>query len=209
MCSFGLPISLAGHLYCAIGALSFLDRLPPSARLKRGSTMESTMMPPRVTGITFLEGTLRWLASRQLVETGETVNATEQFASLSITAPYLGHDRSEMQRAQAADPPAQPEVHLTSSRPFQSRISHLDTRGHNLSHISEAADTGTIPLLPVSSTAGFNGRCNKTTDTCYSFWICGSLSVGCQPCHLTLRSFISSLLTTLSNPDTWPNSSYQ
>ena len=26
--------------------------------------------------------------------------------------------------------------------------------------------------------AGFNGRCNKNTDTCYSFWAGGSLAVG-------------------------------
>ncbi|CAZ85033.1 unnamed protein product [Tuber melanosporum] len=25
--------------------------------------------------------------------------------------------------------------------------------------------------------AGFNGRCNKKTDTCYSFWVCGSLDM--------------------------------
>ena len=176
-CSFGLPICLAGHLYCAIGALSFLDRLPPSAQPKRAST-QLTMIPPRLTGITFLEGTLRWLASRQLDETSGTANTTARFTPSSITAPYLGHDRPEMQRAQAAYLPAQPEVHFTSSTPFQPRFRHLDARGHNLSHISEAADTGTIPLISVSSTAGFNGRCNKSTDTCYSFWICGSLSVG-------------------------------
>jgi len=29
--------------------------------------------------------------------------------------------------------------------------------------------------------AGFNGRCNKKTDTCYSFWVCGSLDVNLPP----------------------------
>ncbi|KAI9821581.1 MAG: Geranylgeranyl transferase type-1 subunit beta [Thelocarpon impressellum] len=33
------------------------------------------------------------------------------------------------------------------------------------------------PPLPASAFGGFNGRCNKPPDTCYSFWVCGSLAV--------------------------------
>lgn len=42
------------------------------------------------------------------------------------------------------------------------------------------------PLSPISSShleelqyAGFNGRCNKVADTCYSFWVGGTLAVSC------------------------------
>lgn len=38
--------------------------------------------------------------------------------------------------------------------------------------------TPTAPFLSESfSWAGFNGRCNKESDTCYSFWAGGSLAV--------------------------------
>ena len=41
------------------------------------------------------------------------------------------------------------------------------------------------PSIEVSSHdlqwAGFNGRCNKVADTCYSFWVGGTLGVSC--CH--------------------------
>jgi geranylgeranyl transferase type-1 subunit beta len=38
------------------------------------------------------------------------------------------------------------------------------------------------PLIPSLSTTdpefvGFNGRCNKTVDTCYAFWVTASLNV--------------------------------
>lgn len=44
------------------------------------------------------------------------------------------------------------------------------------------------PLLDVLGDellwAGFNGRCNKTADTCYSFWNAGALAVnGCWIIH--------------------------
>ena len=31
-------------------------------------------------------------------------------------------------------------------------------------------------------TAGFNGRCNKPADTCYSFWALGTLAVSLPSC---------------------------
>ena len=37
--------------------------------------------------------------------------------------------------------------------------------------------------------AGFNGRCNKKSDTCYSFWVGGSLavSIACFTCMDRLK----------------------
>ena len=35
--------------------------------------------------------------------------------------------------------------------------------------------------------AGFNGRCNKVADTCYAFWVGGTLGVSCF-CYSLSRS---------------------
>lgn len=57
------------------------------------------------------------------------------------------------------------------------------------SEISRAGTPSLDVVLEELLWAGFNGRCNKTADTCYSFWNGGTLAVRCcsisriEPCR--------------------------
>jgi geranylgeranyl transferase type-1 subunit beta len=42
--------------------------------------------------------------------------------------------------------------------------------------VSETTDAVEFPRSGV----GFNGRCNKLVDSCYSWWICGTLKVSAK-----------------------------
>ena len=50
-------------------------------------------------------------------------------------------------------------------------------------HLMNAPETDKVELLSIEPStltlahAGFNGRCNKIADTCYAFWVGGSLAV--------------------------------
>ncbi|KAI9676218.1 MAG: hypothetical protein M1829_003047 [Trizodia sp. TS-e1964] len=99
----------AGLTYCAISALSFLDRLPKADN--------NSTHPSHLTGISSPPLTIRWLLNRQ------------------------------------------------------------------------------TPISPNSQIYGFNGRPNKPPDTCYSFWVCGSLSI------LAPASQLSTLLPTAGATD--------
>lgn len=48
-------------------------------------------------------------------------------------------------------------------------------------------DALTVPDLQELQWAGFNGRCNKVADTCYSWWVGGSLAVSKVSVQNTIR----------------------
>lgn len=60
-----------------------------------------------------------------------------------------------------------------------------------------------LPLLPTASQwaaekqtyAGFNGRTNKISDTCYCFWVTGSLAVWTAFCDIVVLSLSFILVT--------------
>ncbi|EON65055.1 hypothetical protein W97_04290 [Coniosporium apollinis CBS 100218] len=58
----------AGFTYCAIGCLSFLDRLPHGAKAKRQDAPENNIP---ITGLSNLDITIRWLVSRQTMTLDE------------------------------------------------------------------------------------------------------------------------------------------
>lgn len=103
----------AGLTYCALGALSLLDRLHPN----KG-------------GISSHENLARWLVSRQM--------------------PFEHQDGHNEDEALA--------IKSTADEEKESSQVELGSDG--------------IPIW-----AGFNGRCNKRGDTCYSFWVGGSLDL--------------------------------
>lgn len=105
----------AGLTYCALGALSLLDRLAPN----KG-------------GISSHENLIRWLVSRQMPLEHRDGYNEEDYEALAIE-------------------------------------STTDEGGGN--NDVELGSDG-IPIW-----AGFNGRCNKRGDTCYSFWVGGSLDL--------------------------------
>ncbi|KAI9884740.1 MAG: hypothetical protein M1823_003484 [Watsoniomyces obsoletus] len=204
----------AGHLYCAISALSFLDRLPPS--VMQPSRALSTSSKSKLTGLSSLEGTVRWLVSRQIETIPENedddvqeedhhrqsdgvTQITDRMNGLGFHGPRsaLLHQEQDPGRENGSDhhahhtspPPAIPlQDHHSSLLDSPPPYSHFPT-----DPLSGTGDDGFISDImqdgsgsgrgPTSSStrrtkviAGFNGRCNKAVDTCYSFWVCGSLS---------------------------------
>ncbi|KAL4868783.1 hypothetical protein BDV12DRAFT_169017 [Aspergillus spectabilis] len=127
----------SGHTYCAIGALTFLDRL------SNGSGRVSLISP----GSKQFDSVVRWLVSRQTTE--------------------LGEEDEEDEEESDSDDPVHDDV--------QSLAKAVDGLV-----INERIDTLPNLLSPSWESlqwAGFNGRCNKYADTCYSFWNTATLDM--------------------------------
>lgn len=154
-------MALAGLSYCAIGALAFVDRLPDSMRSdsERSAGNERS---PLVTGISSLQGTVHWLVSRQRIEDDEAEDGDDDTGYRA--APGQVYQAHEFQHWIHE---TRPEHHHTQEADYQ--------QGSLLQRLPPQAIRQEPDLHPLI--AGFNGRCNKTTDTCYSFWVGGSLSV--------------------------------
>lgn len=119
---------IAGHTYCAVGALTFIGRLSKESKpvkLVSPDTRE-------------FESLIRWLVARQTSDLGEE------------------SDEEDTESAEKKPSRQQPEVS------FDDRVRQLP----NLQPCSEPPRW-----------AGFNGRYNKTADTCYCFWNTGALAV--------------------------------
>lgn len=121
----------AGYAFCAISALSLLDRPGYSSSAHHAS---STLRR----GVRDLPGCVRFLVSRQ-------------FAYLEPPA--------------RADDESDEEDTDNFFEPSSLGTLALDDRS------GENATTGP-PLL-----VAYNGRCNKTADTCYCWWVGGALSI--------------------------------
>lgn len=124
--------SHAGYGYCAVAALSLLDRPPEGSGAGVGAAAGGSRAVRD--GVPDVPALVSWLASRQFeyVQGGEDADDEDdddpnfRFAALSLSDGPTGG-------AQDPPPPAQ--------------------------HI------------------GFNGRCNKVADTCYTWWNLGTLAV--------------------------------
>jgi geranylgeranyl transferase type-1 subunit beta len=143
---FSAHESLAGFTYCAISALSFLERLP----LGVVSPSEPSPHDDRIRGLFNLNLTLHWLASRQTATLdGEDAFDTNEDETDSSTTYHN----------------ARSSVKLSS---FPSKVGEISYQGQPTSHVE-------------IRWTGMNGRCNKIADTCYAFWVCGSLCVSSDP----------------------------
>jgi len=135
----------AGFTYCAIGALSFLDRLSTSSPgWRRVPPSAITSQDIATRGLSSLSMTLHWLVSRQTtcLEENEYYSLEDQpVASVSPYKPF----------------------HVLGAVPVLATDRHPDALA--------------VPDLQELQWAGFNGRCNKNADTCYSWWVGGSLAV--------------------------------
>lgn len=74
--------------------------------------------------------------------------------------------------------------------------------------ISETLNQAVPVLSPMSNDTqwiGFNGRCNKKVDTCYSFWVGASLEVGFSnfPCGIQLLIFTDTWSGSISYISCW------
>lgn len=105
----------AGLTYCALGALSLLDRLHPN----RG-------------GVSSHDNIIRWLVSRQVPFQAKDGYSEDDYEDLVTSG--------------------------TEEEKIEGEKVELGSDGK-----------------PVW--AGFNGRCNKLGDTCYSYWVGGSLDI--------------------------------
>lgn len=59
------------------------------------------------------------------------------------------------------------------------------------------------PTLHELNCAGFNGRCNKVSDTCYGFWVGGALAVRAFSLSLSLSRFFDFLLPVKVKTPFW------
>ncbi|KAI5244573.1 terpenoid cyclases/Protein prenyltransferase [Aureobasidium subglaciale] len=129
----------AGFTYCAIGALSNIDRLPPkiSAVPSAPSPKASLTNPPLL---------IKWLVSRQTATICEE-DDLDTYGDETDTAETC-HDAHS----------------FVFQDDFVSEQGKMNYEGR--------------PSVNFSlDWTGFNGRCNKIADTCYAFWVHGSLSI--------------------------------
>ncbi|OCK83935.1 geranylgeranyl transferase type I beta subunit [Lepidopterella palustris CBS 459.81] len=125
----------AGFTFCAISALSFLDRLP----------LPTSPNNDRVRGLSNLPLTLHWLASRQTatLDDDDAYDTNKDGTNSSATC----HDADSFAK-------------LSGFPPKNSESSY---KGQPTSQFE-------------TQWTGMNGRCNKIADTCYAFWVTGSLA---------------------------------
>jgi len=132
-----------GFTYCAIAALSFLDRLP----LGHSQNPTATYSVPgdKLSGIVDLDLTLHWLVYRQTA----TLDEEDDFDTHAdeTDTPATCHDAHS----------------FVTMNQFASKRGEESYKDRPTSHFE-------------LQWAGFNGRCNKIADTCYSFWVLGSLA---------------------------------
>ncbi|KAI0175483.1 terpenoid cyclases/Protein prenyltransferase [Hypoxylon sp. FL1284] len=64
-------------------------------------------------------------------------------------------------------------VHFLACRQFD----YLDPSSGEDEGSSDLPDIASISLSDAPRTAGFNGRLNKAADTCYTWWVCGTLAM--------------------------------
>ena len=108
----------------------------------------------------FVDNITRWLVARQtlmLQEDREDLTMDDDDYVEPLPAPVAAPDFSR------------PTFHVIGAFPV------------SVAHMSQ-------PLLEISlferQWVGVNGRCNKVADTCYSFWVGGTLGV--SGCHAAL-----------------------
>ena len=143
--------STGGSTYCGIGALSLLGKLPIPSR--GFFTPQRELQDKCGINDEVLQDIVRYLVYRQVRSENE-----EDSTDLPLK-------RANSQKAQHMHPPI-----LCEKAPS---LAFLTTDA--IPPISTAAEARASP--GESACAGFNGRCNKVADTCYSWWVGGSLGV--------------------------------
>ena len=108
----------------------------------------------------FVNNIIRWLIARQtlmLHEDGEDLTMDDDDYIEPLPAPVAAPDFSR------------PTFHVMGAFPVS--VAHMSQ------HLLEVS-------LYERQWVGVNGRCNKVADTCYSFWVGGTLGV--SGCHAAL-----------------------
>jgi len=130
----------AGFTYCAVGALSNINRLPsqPYSALPGTPSPNDSLTNPSLL--------IKWLVSRQTATICEE-DEIDTYGDETDTAETC-HDAHS----------------FVYQDDFVSKQGQMNYQGR--------------PSINFSlDWTGFNGRCNKIADTCYAFWVHGSLSI--------------------------------
>jgi geranylgeranyl transferase type-1 subunit beta len=138
-------------VFCGLSILSLLDRLPDAGVLQQGqqSQVDSVVVSQK-----FLRDTIEWLSARQTIEPAETSDDEDEQEGDT--------EGGENVREQGVG-----TINVAT-------IHHLNVLGP----ASDCLDQDPLNLTEEDlEFAGFNGRCNKIGDTCYSFWVVGALNV--------------------------------
>ena len=143
----------AGCTYCGVSTLSILGRLPPVGG-KHQDPRPGTVARATSADVRDL---LHWLTARQT----------------SMLTDYrdfdgIDDDDSEVEAMEGESEKPEPGFKVLASAPL------LPPQTFDFESLSLGP--------PADIAAGFNGRCNKPADTCYSFWTVGTLAVGCDVC---------------------------
>lgn len=170
----------AGFTYCAVAALSFVERLPT-----RTAVNPLLHNIDKKSGLTSVESTIRWLLSRLTTFVDEPDDDSDDDSVSSLNG-FVGDGFNG--------------DHTTSSdSPFLS--THSQTAFSSLEEDSEPDMP--IPVDPhfeslSTQYTGLNGRANKIADTCYAFWVGGALDV--STCVLQHCNYTKHQILTPSDP---------
>jgi len=196
----------AGETYCGIATLALLGRLPlkysKGGSTKNGETaiseefIESTIrwLVYRQTSMFQDEAEDEYTThDNEMSHHQPTASHFPQVSDIQAALPTLpeaSHTNSSTSQAvlpptHTSLPPLAPShtaPQLSHNAPSPSRTAlEFSYAASDPSHASpsQPQPTPAPPTIPPSSLlwAGFNGRCNKVADTCYSFWVGGTLSV--------------------------------
>jgi geranylgeranyl transferase type-1 subunit beta len=150
----------AGWTYCGVSTLALLDKLPSV-----GNKTEPNSASTHVSQA-FTQDLLHWLVWRQtnlLSDYQDLDGMSDSEESGSDSEQEFKNDRQNETAFAALGSPLALPPHILD---FEAIPSQSDK-----------------PII-----AGFNGRCNKPADTCYSFWACASLAVSLIFCLFKLKA---------------------
>lgn len=156
----------AGCTYCGIATLSLLGRLPQTRSKESASRAGRTEITSE-----FLETVTRWLVYRQTSLTHEEDFPVQVDA---FPSPNL-NQRTSSHHALTEE--AKIDLEPVSNVPGVSLLGPEYPPIPPIIAQSPPPVSPPNPLVDELQFAGFNGRCNKVCDTCYSFWVGGNLAV--------------------------------
>lgn len=204
----------AGETYCGIATLALLGRLP-SKYSKGGSTkngetaisedfIESTIrwLVYRQTSMFQEEAEDEYtIHDNEMSHHQPTASHLPQVSDIQAALPTLPEaSHTNSSTSQAVLPPTHTSLPPLAPSHTAPQLSHnAPSPSHTAPEFSYAASDPShaspsqpqptpapLTILPSSLLwAGFNGRCNKVADTCYSFWVGGTLSVTSLPLPLS------------------------
>ncbi|KAI9713005.1 MAG: hypothetical protein M1828_001479 [Chrysothrix sp. TS-e1954] len=159
----------AGFTFCGIGALALDERLQECQQNGQSSAINTNGMSPgrrpKVGDVLGdLDKTIRWLVARLTTLLDEDESTMD--------------DEDDETVADIETTPLQTPSHFAAGSDAES---FTKLRSYPIDAPSQIAHS--TPLMQgqrqedLDRMTGFNGRSNKVADTCYAFWVCGSLSL--------------------------------